>query len=803
MRVVAPSLALHLILVVFLPGVVKADELLPVSYEQDSGRVLLEVTLDRPMLYTNTLAAGVGMVRPLLDRGQTGVNAQVRFERHGPKVLLIRDDTQHRNLGGDAAAQRAVAESFPRSVLAAMPIEREAEGVLVVDATEFILSDMFGVARQFKLAGVGEAKLDRSRSYVDGRFSGSFPENSEIRAALTFEVAEPGPTLLRHVPDGRAVSIEQHHSFIVLPGDDYRPREFHPQAGIFPHVFFDFGQGLEADYQRRWISRWRLEPSDEAAYLAGELIEPKQPIVYYLDPAIPEPYRSAFRAGGLWWNEAFEAAGFRDAFQIRDLPDDAHPMDARYNLIHWVHRQARGPSVGPHYNDPRTGEIVRAIVRMDSFRSLVNHDIWMGFRPAAGPDGLALDSEAMAMARRRQHSAHEIGHTLGLAHNFIAAAHDRASVMDYPVPLVSLDGAGHLDNSLAYAEGLGPHDVLAIRYAYTWYPDAEAEREGLARIIDEFHASGVRFVTGSDAAAGGSIPDAVTWVEGNDMFAAADRTLAVRRALIDSFDARALAPGEPLFLLNKRFAHVYFHHRTALVGLAKHIGGMNYRYAMHGESAPPTEIIPAADQRRALSKLLEALAPDALRVPERVSALIAPEPFGWDSGWRWHVDQSLIPSAAGPVFDPLYLSHALAQEIVDHLLEPQRMARVASFHARDPEQPGVLDVLDALLEATWNVDSGTRADPLVRLAQRAALDGLLDLAGHPASTALVRAEAETRLAALGRALEDGGSLARRLNRAGIPAAHREQAQRDITRYFDGRDDRAQRPRPAAIELPWP
>lgn len=782
---------------------VHAGDLLPLHYDRETGRILLDVREPGAvMIYTNTLAGGVGTTSPLLDRGQTGINALVKFERHGPHVLLIQENIAHRSLDPSPASQRAVAESFPRSVLAAMDIDDETDGVLRVDATDFLLSDAFGVRERLRQAGVvGQVQLDARRSVIEERFTGSYPGNTEVRVTLTFELQEAGDRLAQHLSDARTMSIQQHHSFIALPDEDYAPREFHPRSGIFPHMFFDFSLPLDSDYRRRWISRWRLVPSDPEAYLAGELVEPETPIVYHLDPAIPEPYRTAFREGGLWWNQGFEAAGFRNAFQIRDLPEDADPMDARYNVIHWVHRQERGPSVGPHYRDPRTGEIISSIVRMDSFRSLVNHDIWLGMRPAAGAEGLALDGEALAMARRRQHSAHEIGHTLGLAHNFIAAAHDRASVMDYPVALVTLDEDGRPDLRGAYAEGLGDWDILAIRYAYTWFPDAESEREGLAEIISEISDRGLRFITGGDAGPAGSFPDATVWVEGNDMLEALERTMAVRGVLLEHFDERALNPGEPYFLLNKRLAHVYLHHRTALHGTTKAIGGMEFSYAVAGDAAPPTRILPAAVQREALSRVLAALAPDALALPEHIPGLIPPEPFGWTPGWRGHVNERLIESPAGPALDPLWLAHSLAQEIVGNLLHPSRMARVASFHFRNPELPDVAEVIGALVEATWGGDA---ANPLRRVAQRAVLDGLLDLAADQRTTSGVRASAEAKLDALRSQLAAAERTPRRARAADdAVGAHLATARRDITAYFDGKRDPAHRPRPAPVPLPWP
>lgn len=773
------------------------DHLLPVRYESDTGKVLLEI---RPggggMIYHNTLATGLGTASPLLDRGQVGFSALVRFERHGPRVLLVRQNAGFRAMTGEQALDRSVRESFPRSVLAAFDIEEVGERSLLVDATEFFLSDAFEAALAIESAGLGSVQLDSRRSYIDSAYTKSFPSNSEIRAVLTFATKNPHLELRRHAPDGRSVTLELHHSFLALPDDGYRPRRFHPRAGYFPHAFFDFAQEFDTDYRRRWISRWRLAPSDPEAYLRGELVEPVQPIRYYMDPAIPEPYRTAFIEGGLWWNELFEAAGFRDAFQILDLPEGVDPMDARYNVIYWVHRSRRGPSVGPSFKDPRTGEILKTVVRMDSYRSLVNHDIWMGFLPAAGPRGLALDSEEMAMARRRQHSAHEIGHTLGLAHNFIAATHNRASVMDYPAPLARLDADQNLNISLAYAPGPGAHDRLAIRYGYTWYPDAASEAEGLAEILKEADELGLRFITGGHAAPGGSFAEATVWVEGSNMLDALGCALAVREVLIGRFDERALAVGEPYSFLNRRFAHVYLHHRPALEGATKLIGGMEFAYALKGEALEPTRVVSARDQRSALELVLSALTPDHLRIPARVARLIAPTPFGWDSS------EELFPAAAGPAFDPLTAAHSLAQEIVDGLLFPERLARVASFHSRDRELPSPDEVISKLVSATWQETPDDADVELHLIARRAVLDGLLDLAGKAEAPTLVRSTVEFHLKNLRNAIEHHFATAG--SEAG-PAvdAHFAAALRDIDLYFGGQDDPSQRPRPAPIPLPWP
>jgi hypothetical protein len=781
---------------------------LRVRSDDARNRAMLEIPvaqLNKDFLHQVTLTTGLGVANgPGLDRGQTGSNAIVRLERRGNRILMVRDNYSVRAPGGDAANQKAATDAFPRSVVGSYTIDSERDGVITVDATALFLGDAYGVADALRgsagpggVGGGGAAgvyRVDIARSWLDTARTKSFPRNAEVHAVLTFVSDAPGGVVRRAAPDAKAMTFEEHHSLVMLPdAPGFRSREYDPRFGYGGTQFADLSQGFDGTYRSGFINRWRLIPRDPAAYQRGELTEPTTPITYYLDPGIPAPYREALREGGNWWGKVFEAAGFRNAFRVLDLPAGADPMDARYNMLMWVHRTGPGPSVGPSYSDPRTGEIVRAVVRMDAWRSLVDYNIWAGTVPAFGAAGPNVDAEAFTMSRRRQHAAHEIGHTLGLSHNYIASSQGRTSVMDYPFPVITAGANGALDLRDAWAKGPGAWDTLSIRLGYTWYPDAASEKAGLAAIMKDGLARNVRFINDTYAGAEGSNPAVTRWEEGATAFEGIERANKVRRILIDKFDERAIKPGEPLALLNMRFTHVYLHHRYSLESLAKFVGGMDFTFALRGDGQVPTRVLPAADQRKALNMALDALRPSELTVPERVQALIPPPPPGFNADMTW------IDGYGGTAFDAVNLAGGLATEVIGYLLHRERVARLVLFQARDANALGLDEVLGTIVRRTWGapVPSNSSERAVQRATQRAVVDAMLDLAGDRAALPDVRAHTLMHLKQLDQRLAaaPGTDAAAR--------AHVALARRDIARFMSGDDQPALRPRYAVITLPWP
>jgi hypothetical protein len=724
-------------------GLTRHDGFISFYFDERSGKLLFEIRrVNQDFLYLYSLSTGLGSNERGLDRGTTGDQAVVTFQRFGPRLFLVRRNTDFRATR-DTVEARAVAESFASSVLASFPILAEENGKILIDASEFVLQDVFDVRSSLERSKEGSFRLDRNRSAIYAPSTKAFPKNTEVEVLLTFESDAPGREVARHTPDPRALTLREHHSFVELPDDNYKPRVFDPRVGVFPLTFYDFSQPLNRPPLVRWIARWRLEKKDPAAAIS----EPVKPIVYYLDRGIPEPYRTAFRQGASWWNSTFEAAGFRNAIRVDDLPDNVDPMDARYNVIQWVHRSEPGFSVGQSFIDPRTGEIIKAALKMDAYRSITDYNIFAGMEPAldeAAQDWItSLDPKVngteFAMSRRRQHLAHEMGHTLGFAHNYIAHAYGRASVMDYPGPLVTLRKDGTIDVSQAYRAGTGSYDTLAVRYAYTQYASPTEEKTGLSALVRDALAGGVSFLTDADADAGVT-PEITRWLNGDDAVKELERESAVRDVLLTKFSDNVISTGDPMWMLNERLVPVYLHHRWAIEAAIKAVGGMNYTFALRGDAQTPTAIVDPAKQRQALSALLATIQPKELAIPERILAKLPPSPYGFSGGW-------LFSSPAGIVFDPLAAARALSGYVADGLLQPERVERMIAFHARNPAVPSADEVMGAMIESVYsNAKAGTPYESaLRRAARRSVVDALLGLSTNPRATADARAVAEDRL----------------------------------------------------------
>jgi hypothetical protein len=743
----------------------RIDGYLPLYWDAAQGRLLFEIRrFDEELLYQVSLPAGVGSNPLGLDRGQIGPGAVVRFERVGPRVLLVQPNYRYRALSADAAERRAVSDSFATSVLWGFKVEAAEADRVLVDATAFFLRDAHGVATRLRRAQQGRYRLDDTRSAIYLPRTKGFPKNTEVEATLTFVTDEdPGPLVQGTTPTPEAVTVRQHHSFVELPPAGYAPRAFDPRVGFLPLTIYDYASPITDPLEKRWILRHRLEKRDPAAARS----EPVQPIVYYVDNGTPEPIRQALIDGASWWNKAFEAAGYINAFQVKVLPPDADPMDLRYNVIHWVHRSTRGWSYGMTVIDPRTGEILKGNVSLGSLRirqnilidsALVGPDL-----KSAGGDGCGFgeipDVEALvpsatpdvavqaALARLRQLSAHEVGHAIGLEHNFAASAYGRASVMDYPAPKVTVKD-GKLDLADAYSVGTGTYDAWAIRYGYSQFAPGTSEATALSAIVDEGVAANYWFVSDDDARAVSSMhPQASLWDNGPDAVATLREQIEVRRVALDGLSADSVPNGLPLSLLEARLLPIYLHHRYQLVAAAKAIGGARFSYAVKTASgvspAQALAIAPPAEQRAALDAVLATLDPAFLRLPAKLLAMLPPRAYGYDDGIA-----EIFPRRTSPSFDLLGAAASSADLTFAAVLNPQRLARVVDFHARDAANPSLDEVVGGTLRRVFP-ESAVTEDATARAIRRAVqvrlAARLMELSADTASAYQVRAGARAAL----------------------------------------------------------
>lgn len=669
----------------FTVGMQPVAGFLPFYLDEEKGRVYLVLQAELPqMIYQASLPQGVGSNDLGFDRGQLAQNGTslVRFEGVGERVLLRRLNTVFRADSDSEAERRSVEEAFASSVLWGFPVMARDEDQLLVDATEFLLRDSHGIARQLRDRGQGDFKRDASRSGLYYPRIKGFPRNTEFEATVTFTGDNPGHFLEDVAPDPYSFSVRMHHSFIALPEPGYRPRAFLPESGFGDFSYVDYAAAIEEPVTKRYIRRHRLQKAVPGT-AASEALEP---IVYYLDPGAPEPVRSALLEGAGWWAEAFVAAGYQNAFRVEMLPDDADPMDVRYNVIQWVHRATRGWSYGSSITDPRSGEIIKGHVTLGSLRVRQDYLIAQGMTsPFSDGDEETPDITALALDRIRQLSAHEVGHTLGLAHNFAASAQDRASVMDYPHPRIALGADGEVLLEGAYDTGIGDWDKINIRYGYADFSSADDELSALSGLLREARADGYEFISDPDSRASRHPhPRSHLWDNGADAVAELERLIDLRKHALNEFGHRSIPNGRPFSDLEELLVPVYFYHRYQAEAVGKWIGGLDYRYAVRdGGDDYAYQPVSAVRQRRALLALMRTLRPEFLALDEALRRSIPPKAYGYER------TRESPGGHTGLQLDPVSLAEASVQHTLDILLEPERLARLALQHADDSAHVGL------------------------------------------------------------------------------------------------------------------
>lgn len=711
----------------------------PLYWDARSGKIWLEIdNWGKEFLYVESLPAGIGSNDIGLDRGQLGASRVVRFERSGPRVLLIEPNYNFRATSDNADERRSVREAFAESTLWGFKVEAGDGDRALVDATDFFLRDAHHVAETLKRAKQGDYKLDASRSAFYLPRTKNFPKNTEVEATLTLVGENPGSWVREVVPSPEAITVREHHSFVELPGPGYKPRVFDTRAGYFGISYMDFASRVDERIFKRFISRHRLQKKDPSAAVS----EPLEPIIYYLDPGVPEPIRAALLEGAGWWNQAFEAAGYQNAFQVRMLPEGADPMDVRYNLIQWVHRSTRGWSYGGGVIDPRTGEIIKGKVTLDSSRLrqdyLIAEGLLAPYETGKPPSPALLE---LALARVRQLAAHEVGHTLGLAHNFAASAQGNASVMDYPQPMITLNSNESLDVSHAYATGIGAWDKVAIAYGYQDFPEGTDERKALNNILTRAAGRGLFFISDADARPQGSAhPTAHLWDSGPNAVDELDRMMKIRAVALSRFGEKNIREDEPLNTLEEVLVPIYMLHRYQVEATAKVLGGLDYRYAVKGDGQIVTRMIPPSEQRRALDALLTTIKPEELVLPQRVLDLIPPPPEGYAR------TRETFSGRTGLTFDALGPAEAAASLTVSLILNPERDTRLMEHHALNAQSPDLAEVIDHLIDSTWksNSESGYKA-ATQQVVDNIVLFDLMSLAADESAAAQVRALASLKL----------------------------------------------------------
>ena len=662
-------------------------------YNEKKDEIYLEVNkLESEFLYVHALTSGLGSNDIGLDRGQLGNEAIVKFQKAGNKLLLVQPNQRYRAETDNALEKRSVEQAFAKSVVYGFEIKEEKDSVYIIDFTPFLMEDAHDVAGRLKKGEYGTYKLDKSKSALSLERTKAFPENVEFEALLTFEGEPKGRTLQSVAPDAKKLSVIQHHSFVKLPDDNYEKRLFDPRSGAISISYLDYSTPVYEPIEKKFVIRHRLKKKNPEA----EISKAEEPIVYYLDPGTPEPVKSALLEGARWWNEAFEGIGYKDAFQVKMLPEDADPLDTRYNMIQWVHRSTRGWSYGASVVDPRTGEIIKGHVSLGSLRIRQDFMIAQALlnKPFAESDKNHEKMMEMAVARIRQLSAHEIGHTIGFAHNFAASVNDNASVMDYPHPQFSLEN-DEISIANAYDTGIGEWDKVTVKYSYADIPENTSERKFLNSVLEQAQEAGHQFISDSDARAqGGAHINAHLWDNGKNATEELERILKIRKKGIENFSADNIRTSEPYSVLEDVFVPLYFLHRYQVEAAVKIIGGLDYNYVVKGGNNENWESATLEMQKNALDAILKTLDAEVIAIPKEKLELFPPRAFGYNRS------RESFKGNTGVAFDVLEAPVTSANLALSLLLHPERMARLVQQKSLDKKQLGPEEVLNELISNT-------------------------------------------------------------------------------------------------------
>jgi len=765
----------------------RREGFIPLLWDASQGKLFFELSeFDKDILYYTEVAKGSGSGSVGFEWSGGGEGGVIQFQHAGPKVLVVQRNTRFRAGNGGPGLEQGVEESFPDSILASLPVLKTDGGKVIVDAMPLVMRDAVGFAGGGRggrggglPGGVVELtpgvswQFDPARSAIYLPRTKAFPKNSEVEVTVTYQALTGGA---RTTPDARVLSGRLHYSF-VEPPTGYTPRKADIRVGVGSIRFADYSRPPAVAPEVEWIRRHRLEKKNPGAAMS----EPKQPIVYYLDPAIPEPTRSAMKDGFLWWNKSFEAAGFKNALQIRDMPPGMDPMDVRYNQIYWVDRDERGYSTGGGLTDPRTGEILAARVRLESDRVRTVSKYWQSYMPTGGSDGQndrfflpdapysSPDSEQqLVLLRQALLTAHEVGHSLGFSHNWNSSMNDRASVMEYPSPRIKLVN-GKIDLTDAYQKQIGAYDTIMVRYAYTEFP-RDKEAAGLEGIIQDMRKQGLIFTPSTDP----------RWNRYDDLADPAEylrQTIAQRKVLLDKYGPAVLQPGEPYGnLRGMRLWMVYLHHRWAIDAATRYIGGMYHNFAVKGDSIPPTEIVPAAKQRELLGLLLDTLDPPNLAIPERIlSSLTVASDLPQRRGPGPDLENFEMPT--GYAFDQLTAARTIAGMVMDQLFEPETAARLISFADRQQGALTLPELIEAVSKRVWDAPAEGAAKSLQRQTQRVFVDSLMILGANAESTPDVKAVVMAEVTSL------RAKVAERKDPDPVTDAHLRQIERDLARFI--------------------